>query len=509
MSIFKSALNISFFTIISRIFGFLRDIAIAYKLGTGASSDVIFIALKIPNFFRRLFAEGAFSQAFVPLFSEILVTKGQRQALKFANQIFFYLIAALIILIIIFEIFMPYIMAAFAPGYLNVPEKYNQLVLLSRITFPYLLLISVATLINAVLNSFKIFIPGTILPIIYNLSLIISLFTLPLLVGSNNIAIAIGLIIGGFIQIYLIYTYSRRKGLSIKPQRQKNTKLAEKFCSRFFPAIFAAAIIQINSWIDVIIASLIPNAVSYIYYSERLLQLPLAIVGIALSTALLPTLSEYIKKDEKRKVNQILNKSLIISLYFALPAAIGFYILNSEIMRILFARGEFNDTSVMASSAMLKIYSLAVPAIILIKILLTNFHARGNTKTPMKIAFITMLINLILNLILIRFYSYLGIAIATVIASYCNVLMLSFILHKNKMVKLNKDFYKKIKKIILTSIIFASFVYLIDLFTTGYYKISFSHGLIALTFTIISSLIFYITITHMAGFNIKSMIKTK
>lgn len=493
MSIYKSAFNISLFTIISRIFGFIRDIAIAYKLGTGFSSDIFFIALKIPNFFRRIFAEGAFSQAFIPIFSNTLSTQGEKQAFKFANQIFFYLLVSLFILIMIFEIAMPYVMAVFAPGYVGDPEKYKQVVFLARITFPYIMLISAVSMINGVLNSYKIFIPGSIMPIIYNSCLIISLFTLGDIIGDYGLSLSYGLIIGGIIQLLVIYIYAHYKSHNITPKRaSKSSPLVNKFWHKLLPAIFASSIIQLNSWIDVIIASLIPNAVSYIYYSDRIIQLPLAIIGISLSVALLPTLSQMVKsKKDSNKANKLFNETISLSMFFTIPAMIGFFILNEEIIITLFARGEFNSQSASATSIMFRIYALAVPAFILIKILLTNFYARGNTVTPLKIAIVSLLINLCLNLLLIRFFSYLGIAVATVVSSWVNVLLLYVILRKAKYINITKEYIVKLIKICVNSLIIAIILLSIIKISPDYSQISSLYKISLLTFNIVLALVIY------------------
>ena len=495
-NIYKSAANIAFFTILSRIFGFIRDIAIAYKLGTGFASDIFFIALKIPNFFRRIFAEGAFSQAFVPLFSEILVSKNQKEAFKFANNIFFYLLASLICLVILFEIFMPYIMAAFAPGYVNIPDKYQELILLSRITFPYIIFISAVSLINGVLNSYKIFIPGALMPIIYNSCLIISLFSLGYIINNNILALSYGLIISGILQLLFILYYARRRKYNLYPKKPtEHSNLLKKFYRKIIPAIFASATIQLNSWVDLIIASLIPSAVSYIYYSERIIQLPLAIIGIALSTALLPSLSQMIKSNKTSEIDQsqkLFNNILNISLFFSLPAMVGVFILNQEIIITLFARGKFDLNSVNATATMLKIYSIAIPAFVFSKILLSNFYARGNTTTPLKISIFTLIINLILNLILIQFFSYKGIAIATVISSWLNIILLYYILYKNKHINSDQHYLKKLLKIIINTAILAIILTYASGFINNYYELTFSAQIILLSLYIAISIIVYL-----------------
>jgi putative peptidoglycan lipid II flippase len=499
MQLIKSIFSLSFFTIISRIFGFLRDIAIAYKLGTGTASDILFIALKLPNFFRRIFAEGAFSQAFIPVFSDMIISENEKKAFQFANHIYFYLLVSLSILVIIFEIFMPFIMNIFAPGFASDPNKFSQLVFLCRITFPYIILITLVSLINGVLNNYRIFVIGAILPIIYNISLILVLFSLAYVINSNIIALSYGLIIAGIIQLALIYYYAWRKNYILYPKYQKNYNSAKyrKFWKILLPAIVSSSVIQLNSWIDVIIASIIPNAVSYIYYSERLVQLPLAVIGIAISTAFLPSLTKMIVKKEDYL--KLFNQIIILALFFTIPAMLGLIILHQEIITTLFARGAFDLNSVNATSKMLQIYALAVPAFILSKILLTNFYARKDSKTPLKLSIITLLLNLILNLILIRPYSFFGIAIATVISSWLNVILLYYFLNKIGAIKPTKIYIMKLLKIILCNIILGIILIYSNALIVGFVDFSNLIRFTMLISVMLISLIFYLLSAHILG----------
>jgi len=492
MSVFRAAFSISFFTAISRIFGFVRDIAIAYKLGTGPAADILFIALKIPNLFRRIFAEGAFSQAFVPSFSKALVSQGEKEAFRFANHIFFYFLFSLAALTIIFEIFMPQIMYVFAPGYINIPEKYEQVVTLARITFPYIILISLVTLINGILNSYKIFIPGSIMPIIYNITLILSLFTLSTVFESNTKALAAGLLISGLLQFIIISAIGLKKNIFLIPKRmKKKSKELTTFWKTLIPAMLAASIIQLNTWVDTIIATLIPNAVSYLYYSDRLVQLPLSILGIALATAMLPTLSQEIKKKNFAKAEDLLHKSINLGLFFALPAAIGLYVFSTEIITTLFARGEFGTESVNATSKMMAIYSLALPAFILIKVLLSNFYARSNTKTPVKISGFILILNIVLNLTLIQYYSYLGLAIATVISSWLNVLILYTLLKRKNYCSFKGFNLKQLQKIIINSALMTILLIYFKEYIFNFEGINQATQALYLTALIGSGIIFY------------------
>ena len=450
-------------------------------------ADVFFIALKIPNFFRRIFAEGAFSQSFIPLYKEHLVNHGNVEAQRFANHIFYFFLISLTLFVILFEFFAPEIMQLFAPGFKNNEAKFFYLVVLSRITFPYIFLIAIATFINSVLNSHKIFIPGSLLPIIFNLSLIFSLFTLGSFTYRDDVSLSVGVLIAGVLQLLFMFVICYKYRIKIYPKRSSQN--LRKFWSRFVPSLFASGVIQLNSWVDTIIASLITGAVSYIYYSDRLVQLPLATIGIALSVSILPNLAEFLQKGEKNEAQKIMHNSIYLAMVFSIPAMIGLFLLSEEIIITLFYRGAFNMEAVLATSKMLKCYSFAVPAYVLIKILLSYFYAAGDTKTPVKILIIILISNLSLNLLLIQYYSYLGIAIATVLSSWLNVFILSFILHKKH--NLSFGLLQKYKAVFLHSLILIIIISLIKNFFnfSDYYIFQ---QILSLLFLIIVSSVFYI-----------------
>ena len=322
-----------------------------------------------------------------------------------------------------------------------------------------------------------------------------------------------GLIISGFLQLGFIYFYAFYKKHKIYPkQYPKTKKQIKKFWKILLPAIFGSSIIQLNSWVDIIIASLIPNAVSYIYYSERLIQLPLAIIGISLSTALLPLLSQLIKKNDSKQAITLFNDSLTLSMFFAIPAVVGLFIFNQEIIITLFARGEFNFISVQSTAKMLQIYALAVPSFILIKILLTNFYSRGDTKTPLKISIISLILNLVLNLVLIQFYSFLGIAIATVISSWFNVLLSYIILHKKVYIYITKPHIIKLSKIIAISTLLGLILHVTSNKIGNFYSFSLTKQIIYLTSYIIATIISYFFLSNISKIyrlsEIKKMIKS-
>lgn len=492
MSVFKAAFNISFFTLISRVTGFIRDIILAYKLGAGPLADILFIALKIPNFFRRIFAEGAFSQSFVPSYSKIMLSQNIIAANKFANHIFYFFIIALLFLTVLFEVFMPYILIIFAPGYINITAQYQQAVALCQITFPYIIFISIVSLLNGVLNSHKIFIPGSVMPIIYNFTLIISLLALFDLTQNHAYSIAYGLIMTGIFQLLIMLFIAKKNNLKLYPSYNAKLKQeSKKFLFILLPAILAASIIQLNSMVDTIIATLIPNAVSYLYYCDRLIQLPLSLLGFALSTAMLPTLSQEIKLKNYDKAQNLMNQAINISLFFALPATIGLFMLSQEIIYTLFLRGEFSIITANATANLIKIYSLAIPAFILVKILMTDFYSRSNMKTPIKVSFLILVMNLMLNLILINYYSYLGIAIATVISSWCNVFILLILIIKKKYNNFIKFNFNIFSKILCSSIALIITIFLLKNYIISFDDANFTAQLFFLIVTILVSVLCY------------------
>lgn len=490
MKLFKIALNISLLTFLSRIFGFLRDILLAFKVGAGANSDILFIALKIPNLFRRIFAEGAFSQAFIPSFCALLVNKSQKIALDFANNVIYYFLISLFLLVVIIEIFMPQFIYIFAYGYRDNAE----VITLSRIAFPYIIFISAVTVINAVLNSLKIFIIGSLMPIIYNLCIILSIF---LLIGlDTKIAVIYGVVFSGILQLTLIYFYARKRNIILVPTKsKKSSKELKKLVKKLMPGVFSASIIQLNSWVDIMIASFIPGAVSYLYYSDRIIQLPLALIAIAITTAILPFLSKNISKKQYKEANKIFFNSIELSCFFALPAMIGLFSLNEQIIMTIYGYGEFNISAIKATSDILAIFALALPAFVLSKILLTCFYARENFNSPLKISLFTLFLNLVLNIILVQYFSYLGIALATLISAWINVFILTILIRKNNYANLDYFSPRKFTKIILAASCFFFTVNIFSYYIPSFIDLGLLDKYFYLFITIIANIIIYFVLS--------------
>jgi len=435
MNIIKASFNIASVTLVSRLLGFFRDILIAATLGTGAIADAFFMAFKFPNIFRRLFAEGAFSAAFIPIFSKKL-TVNKSDAIRFASETASVLFWFLLILITIAELFMPYIIFVMAPGFIEDPEKFKLTILLTRIAFPYLLFMSLAALISGILNSIEKFTAAAALPIVLNMVLIFFLIIILKLDMPNTPLAAkyliFGVFISGLLQLLLIVYICKKTEYLPNIKIPKLTPGVKKFLFLGFPAVIAGGITQINLLIGSIIASFENGAISYLYYADRIYQLPLALIGITIGTVLLPELSKNYKIKDFVKASFTQNRAIELSLTLAIPATFGMIILSSDIIKVLFERMHFTSADTLATSHALIAFSYGLPAFILIKILQSNFFAKENTVTPMWFALISAAINIILSIILFKKIGFVGIAISTSIAAWANTILLLIAISRAK-----------------------------------------------------------------------------
>ena len=402
MNLLSSASIFSFFTIISRILGYLRDILIAIFLGASIFADAFFVAFRIPNTFRRLFAEGTFNAAFIPSYTTEN-SKNKKIGKSFVDDILSLLLLALIFIVTIAEIFTPYLVYLIAPGFVTDDVKFNLAVEFTRITFPFLLFVSLSSLFAGILNANNRFAAAAAAPIILNVILIISI--LISYIFDLNIAqqLSYGVTIAGIIQlIFLVYfTFN-----FYKPNIKFSFKITNKvkfFFKKLLPSIFSSGVTQINILVGTIIASFQSGAVSYLYYADRVYQINLAIAGIAVGTVSLPVLSKAFKTKNVNKISNIQNKSFELSLLFSIPASFGLIFASDEIVNALFGYGSFSMNDVEMTSAALKFFGFGVPAFSLIKILSNFFFARDNTKTPFYISIFIVFLNILISVSFFNF----------------------------------------------------------------------------------------------------------
>ncbi len=429
MNFLRSTATIGGFTLISRILGFVRDILIAAILGAGPVADAFFVAFKLPNLFRRLFAEGAFSAAFVPLFSGILESEGREEARAFAAQALAVLFWALLAFVAVIEMAMPLVMIGFAPGFVADPAKFELAVLLTRITFPYLLFISLVSLMAGVLNSLGRFWAAAATPIVLNLCLIGALLGLARVLETPAHALAWGVAGAGLAQFAWLLAHLRRAGMRLGFRRPRLTPKVRLLVRRIIPVAVGAGIYQINLLIDTIIASFLPaGSISYLFYADRVNQLPLGVVGVAVGTALLPMLSRQVEGANPAAAADSQNRALEFSFLLTLPAAAALMVIAEPVIGVLFERGQFALPQVQATAAALAVYATGLPAYVLVKTLTPGFFARQDTATPVKVAAVCMATNLILNLLLMGPLLHVGIALATSLSAWLNAGLLAWIL---------------------------------------------------------------------------------
>jgi len=423
MNLLKAITTVGGYTMLSRVFGFIRDILIASFLGAGTVADAFFVAFRFPNLFRRLFAEGAFAAAFVPIFSGQIETEGKEAARAFAEQAFSVLFLILAVFVALIEVVMPWAMYVLAPGFDAVAGKMELATELSRIAFPYLLFISLVSLQSGVLNALGRFAAAAAAPVLLNLVLIAALLGFAERAATPGHALAWGVSAAGVVQFLWLVYHCRRDGMPIRFRRPRlslseNVRLLGR---RILPVVFGASLYQINLLIGTILASLVADgAVSYLYYADRVTQLPLGVVGVAVGTALLPTLSRQLAAGDEQAAMASQNRGLEFALLLTVPAAAALAVIALPIVTVLFERGAFGPAETLATSQALIAYATGLPAYVLIRVLTPGFFAREDTKTPVKIAAWGMLANIVLNLIFMQFWGHVGIALASSIAAWLN-----------------------------------------------------------------------------------------
>ena len=458
MNLLSSASVYSIYTLISRVLGYLRDILIAIFLGASVYADAFFVAFRIPNTFRRLFAEGTFNAAFIPSYAAEK-NLGKEASKNFANEVFSLLAFILLLIVFLVEIFTPTIVYLISPGFFNDIEKYSLAVELTRITFPFLFFISLASFFSGILNCNNKFAAAAAAPIILNLVLIIILiisFYLKLDFAKN---LAYGVTLSGIFQLFFLIIFCRKY---YKPSLILKFKISKKvkfFFKKLLPSIFSSGVTQINILVGTIIASFESGAVSYLYYADRVYQINLAIAGIAVGTVSLPVLAKNIKNKKFNNINSLQNKSLELCLLLSIPASLGLIIASYEIVNALFGYGSFTKQDVHLTSLALKYFGYGIPAFALIKILSNFFFARDNTKTPFYLSLLSVLLNILISVYYFKEIGFLIIPIATSVSTWLTVFAYLILLINKKFLLIKKLPYKNFFKIIFSTIIMSFVLY--------------------------------------------------
>ena len=496
MNLLKSTGTFSFYTIISRLLGYLRDILIAIFLGTGLLADAFFVAFRIPNTFRRLFSEGTFNAAFVPSYTSEMV-KGKKQSNKFANDIFNFLFLSLLTLTLVVQIFMPAFVSVIAPGFIGDAEKMEIAINLTRITFPFLFFICLASFFSAILNSHNKFGAASAAPIILNIILILVLMFSRSLNDQLVYYLSYGVSFAGILQLLFLYKfvikyYSLKFNFKIKV----NNKV-KIFFKKLLPSIFSSGVTQINILVGTIIASFQASAVSYLYYADRIYQINLAIAGVAIGVVVLPQLSKHVESKKKEKILLIQNKALELSLFLSIPATIALIIGSEQIISALFGYGSFNNASVINSGLALYYFALGLPAFALIKVFSSFFFANHDTKTPFYISLFSVILNIFISVYYFIEIGFVIIPIATSISSWFNAIVLFFFLKNKKLFYFNEMFFIKFIKIVTASTLMGLFFsFLLNYFQN---ELAFDQNIksLYLILSVVLGLLFYLIICYL------------
>ncbi|MBL0319894.1 MAG: murein biosynthesis integral membrane protein MurJ [Alphaproteobacteria bacterium] len=451
MSIIKHATTVGGLTLLSRIAGFIRDMFVAAILGTGFLADAYVVAFRLPNLFRRLFAEGAFNAAFIPLFSKELVGNGKERAQQVAESIFSFMLGVLLIFTLAIELIMPWFMVVMAPGFMKHPQTFELAIVLTRITFPYLMFISLVALLTGILNSLHRFTAGAFAPVLLNVCMVIAIIVLTPFTPTAAHALAIGIFVAGLVQFAYLFWCMKKANFSLKIRWPHITPEVSLLLKRMIPGIIGSGVGQINVTVDQLIATLIPSAVSFLYYADRLHQFPLAIIGTAVGTALLPMLAQSIRLGDHQNTQDIQNRSLELAILLTLPAAAALFVISDWIIGGIYERGAFTHMDTINTSHALIAFAVGLPAMVMVKVLTPGFFARDDTSSPIKIACICIVLNIVFNLMLTPFLKHVGIALATSISAWCNAGMLAWKLHKRNFLVFDQQLKTRTLRIIFST----------------------------------------------------------
>lgn len=469
-SINSNFLTVSSWTLVSRVLGFVRDITMAALLGTGPLAEAFLIAFSLPNMFRRFFAEGALNMAFVPLFTKKL-NSGKDVAHNFANETFVILGTILLLLTILAQVFMPFLVLAMASGFWG-DQRFDQATDLGRITFSYIFFISLAALISGLLNATGKFMVAAAAPILLNIMLIASMAVALYLDVEVSLALAIAVPISGIMQLTLVWFAAKNIGFKLTLKLPKLTPDVKKLMIIAMPAALAGGVVQINLLVGRQIASGTEGAIAWLSYADRLYQLPLGVVGIAVGIVLLPELSRRLTANDLNGAKKAFNKSTEFALSLTIPASIALIIIPTELITTLFQRGIFDQNDTKYTAMALTVYGMGLPAFVLQKVLQPIYFAREDTKTPFKYALISMAINAIIAIGLEPRIGFMSAAIATSIAGWSMLILLWIGAGKfEDAIKFDDTIFKKFLIIFCSSIIMGFCLFV----SKNYFEILFQH----------------------------------
>lgn len=489
-------MTVGFWTLMSRVLGFIRDILIASYLGTGPVAEAFLVAFSLPNMFRRFFAEGAFNMAFVPMFSKKL--EGGEDAQTFARDAMSGLAGILIVFTVIAQIFMPWLVLAMASGFAN-DTRFDLAVFYGRIVFPYILFISLAALLSGVLNSSGRFAAAAAAPVFLNILLVVAMLAAHQAGWDMGTTMSITVPIAGIAQMAIVWVAASRAGFRLIPRRPRMTPDLKRLMIIAAPAALAGGVVQVNLLVGRQVASHFEGAVAWLSYADRLYQLPLGVVGIAVGIVLLPELSRRLRAEDFAGSRDALSRAGEVSLALTVPSAVALVVIPIPLVRVLFERGAFGTDDTAATAVAVAIYGLGLPAFVLQKLLQPIYFARENTKTPFYFALFAMVINAAIAIGLAPFIQFWAAAFATTIAGWSMVLMLALGARRyGESVRFDRRFWRRMIRIVIASLfmgacLWAASLFLGQLFGTGGFEV------LALILLITVGIVSYFGFGHLIG----------
>jgi putative peptidoglycan lipid II flippase len=501
MNLHKAIGTIGGLTMVSRVFGFAREMLMSRIMGASGAADAFLVAFRLPNTFRRLFGEGAFSAGFVPLFSQRYHgAGGLEEAKKFSEEVLAVFLPTLFVFTIVFEIAMPAFVWAIASGYADEPAKFDLTVFLTRITFPYLLLISLVSLFSGVLNSLTKFAAAAFAPALLNIAMLAALLIVPTGGVPTAIALSIGVTVGGFLQLILLWNSARKAGVSLRLRKPKITPSVKQFFVVVIPATLGAGVYQISQLIDTFFATRLPEgSMSYLNYSDRLNQLPLSVIGTALGTAILPQISRFIAKGEPDEAARVQGQAVELSMLLCLPAALALAVVAGPLVAAMFQGGRFTAEDAHITGNTLAIIVAGLPAYVLVKVITPGFYARNDTKTPVKTAVIVLAANVVLNFALIPQFGIYGLAMAIAGCSWLNAIMLYVILSRRGHFRIEPWLWGRIARQLLAGGAMVAALYGVRTLLAGWFAGSVGERLVAVGAIIATGGIVYFAVAWVIG----------
>jgi putative peptidoglycan lipid II flippase len=443
-------------TLVSRLTGFIRDVVMAAVLGAGPMADAFFVAFRLPNHFRAIFAEGAFAAAFVPAYARTLEQAGLPAAKLFADQIAAALIAINLVLLAFALIWTPEVVGLLAPGLADDPMRFDLAIALTRITFPYLVLVSIETLFAGVLNANNRFAAAAGAPVLLNLSVVATLLLAPLFADAGHAA-AWGVLLAGVAQVLLVGVDAEKHGMGVRFRMPRLDEPTRKFLKALGPAIIGAGGVQLALFADTLIASFLPTgALSALYYADRINQLPIGVVGIAVGTVLLPEMSRRLAAGDEKGAASAQARGIQLALLLTIPCAAGAIVIPDLIMRALFARGAFTVSDAAAAGATLAAYSIGLLPFVLLRSFTAPFYARGDTASPVKAALLAASVNILLKVLLMDHLAQVGLALATSVGAWINLSLLALFARRQGFAVSGAAVGKPVAKLLLAGVALAA-----------------------------------------------------